>query len=424
MAVMLKHKSVYCYLIFSVQCLMLQSAYANDNSSDNVRYSHLDSDALWLLKSPMQTHFKEGLKFKLRSYLNIGMLHNEFEGGTAFEVKNARLPILFNWAEHGYAKITIGLEPLTNRFGPSFTDTSIAPPNITRQQDTNLFDAWIQHDFSSAVRLRVGQDFVPYGLDSYTPSSLLSWSNYSDWASQVSARTKVHRDIGVQLYGQTGNFNYGIAVLQGNGISRRDTGSGPSEWRLASDNNDKKDLAARIIWSSPVEGLTLGASIYRGKQGDDDPASYLGAGGITDEQHTGAHAEYVMEQWYMSIEYNHSRIDKMIVPRTDGVLIRSGQGQLNDTTLSFRYSASRLLEPKLRYERFDSRSETGNQGDAERIMGFAAPHTSYVMGMNFNIDAHKGNKSLIMIEYIHIEELNAVSDVDNDRIEVYWKLVI
>ena len=126
----------------------------------------------------------------------------------------------------------------------------------------------------------------------------------------------------------------------------------------------------------------------------------------------------------MSLEYNHSNIDNMIVPRSDGILIRSGRGKLNDATLSFRYKLSGLLEPKFRYERFDSSSDIGSLGDADRIKGFAAPHNSFIMGLNFNLSANKGNRSMIMIEYIRIDELNSASDVDNDRIEIYWKLSI
>ena len=322
---MFKYKCAYRHLFICAFCLIITPAYASNDHSIQARFSHLDSHALWLLKSPMQTHFKETQKYKLRTFLNIGMLHNESEGDTEFEIKNARL--------------------------------------------------------------RVGQDFVPYELDSYTPSSLLRWSNYSNWASQVSARTRLHRDTGIQIYGQLSDFNYGVALLQGSGISRRDTGSGPAEFRLSSDNNYKKDLAARLIWHTPFQDLTTGMSIYRGKQGDDDPASYLSAGGITDEQHTGFHAEYTTYKWYMSFEFNHSSIYNMIVPRSDGVLIRSGRAKLNDTTLSLRYSLNRLLEPKFRFKRFNSSSDIDDLGDADRIMGFAALHNSYVFGVNFNIKA-------------------------------------
>lgn len=422
---MFKRRNVNHIIFFCTFCLISGTGYASDSQAIHARYSYLDSDALWLLKSPKQTLFKEEQQYKIKAFINVGILHDELETGAEFEVKNARLPIFFNWGERSYARITIGLEPLSNRFGPAFADNSITTgPNIIRQQDTNLFDVWVQHDFSAAMRLRVGQDFVPYGLDSYTPGSMLRWCNFSDWASQVSARTKVHRDIGMQLYGQLDKFNYGVAILQGGGISRRDTGSGPGQYRLASDNNDKKDIAARLTWSSPIEGLTVGASIYRGKQGDDDLGSYLSVGGITDEQHTGIHTQYAMDQWYMSIEYNHSSIDNMIVPRTDGMLIRSGRGELDDVTLSLRYRLSKLLEPKFRYEKFDSSSDVGNQGDADRIKGFAAPHDSYVIGMNFNIKAHKGKRSVLMAEYIHIDEHNNASKTDNDRIELYWKLLI
>ena len=418
------YKKIINNLCAGILFLLSGSAYAINNHTSQTRYSHLSSDALWLLKSSKQTTFKDSQKYKLNAYLNIGMLHDEFENGTEFEIKNARLPIFYKWSEKGYAKINIGLEPLSNRFGPSFTDNSLPTPNSTQQSDTNLFDAWIQHDFSNTVRIRIGQDFVPYGLDSYTPSSLLPWSNPSDWASQTSARTKLFRDIGIQLYGQFDQFNYGIAILQGNGISRSNTGSGPSQFRLASDNNDKKDIAARLTWKTPIAGLTLGTSIYRGKQGDDDPSSYLSTGGITDEEHTGVHSVYVSDKWFLNLEYNHSNIDNMIVPRTDGTLIRSGRGKLKDTTLSFRYKLSGLLEPKLRYERFDTSSDTGNQGDADRIKGFAAPHNTYIAGMNFNINANKGTRSLVIFEYIHIDEFNNTSKVDNDRIEIYWKLFI
>ena len=418
------YKEVINCLFTAILYLTSSSVFATSNPPSQSRFSHLDSDALWLLKSPMQTHFKDNQKYKLKAFLNVGMLHDEFDTGTEFEIKNARLPILIKWSDKGYAKVNIGLEPLTSRFGPSFTDASLPAPNIVRQNETNLFDAWIQHDFSNAARIRVGQDFVPYGLDTYTPLSLLAWTNPSHWASQISARTKVNRDIGLQLYGQLVQFNYGIAVLQGNGISRRETGTGPAEFRMASDNNDKKDLAARLTWNNAIENLTIGASIYRGKQGDDDPTSYLSVGGITDEQHTGVHAEYLLKEWYMSLEYNYSSIDSMIVPRTDGILIRSGRGKIKDLTLSLRYRLSELLEPKFRYEQFATSSDNGNQGDADRIKGFAAPHNSYIMGMNFNINALKGNRSQIMIEYIHIDEHNHVSSIDNDRIELYWKLSI
>ena len=404
--------------------LLAVTMWCVDLHASTTRYSQLESDALWLLKSPMQSQFKEGQRYKVKAFFNLGILHDEAESGSEFEIKNARLPILFKWSDQGLAKLNIGLEPLTNRFGPSYTDNALTEKNITRHSDTNLFDAWIQHDFSPVVRLRVGQDFIPYGLDSYTPVSLLSWINPSDWVRQATARSKLNRDIGIQLYGQWRAFNYGVAWLQGAGISRRQTGSGPAQFRLASDNNDHKDLAARVTWASPLPGMTLGASLYRGKQGDDDPASYLSEGGITDEEHSGFHAEYHTPHWSASLEYNYSTIDKMIVPRPDGVLIRSGSGRLKDTTVSMRYRWSEWLEPKIRVERFDSRSKMAVMGDPNRIAGFAPPHNTYIFGVNFNLKANSGSKSTVMLEYIRIDETHVASEVDNDRVELYWKLSI
>lgn len=420
---MIKRKINACSFS-SALILLVFSGYVEGTNSQAMRFSHLDSDALWLLKSDSQIKFKENQSFKLKTFLNTGVFHLNEDGQSEFEVKNARIPLLFKWQENGFAKLNIGLESLTNRFGPAFTDTSISPPNIIRQQNTNLIDAWMQYDFSSTARIRVGQDFVPYGLDSFTPSSLLRWSNFSHWAAQVSGRTRLHRDIGIQLYGQLNKLNYGVAIIQGAGISPRDTGTGAGQFRLANDNNDKKDIAARLTWSTPIQGLTVATSIYRGTQGDEDTTSYLSTGGLTDEHHTGVHAEYSLEKWYISIEHNRSNIDKMILPRSDGTLIRSGKGKLEDTTLSMHYKASAMLEPKFRYERFDSSSESGSMGDEDRIMGFSAPHNSYTVGINFNIPAFKGKKSFVLMEYIHIDEMNKASEVNNDRIEIYWKLTL
>jgi len=404
-------------------------------------YLFRESDTFWMLKGPHARKFAPGERFKTKLFLKPVMTFPESNANnSSIELKNARLTFWGSPYENLLVLIRLNFDQFNDRFGAVTGDPSPLPappppptPGLERATDNNVADAWIEYTFDQALRVRVGQDVVPYGLNIRTPVSQLTFNNRPVWVAQNFVRNRLIRDLQIQTFGQFGSTDssllWSFAILQGTGIggsSPNTGGSGGLQFRFANDNNDKKDYAARVVWATPVEGLSVGASIYRGKQGNSgDPAdNYLAAGGITDEKHNGVDLRYQNGPLWLTLEYNKSDIDKMIVPRSDGRLQRSGTGDIDDIVLSARYDVTQWFTPKFRYERFDSTSTKGALGDPDRIKGFLPSMDIYTIGANFNLPTDARHiRSVIGIEYMMLDELNAASKTDNDEWSVYWAML-
>ncbi|MDZ7663353.1 porin [Thiohalophilus sp.] len=418
-------RKVTCLLV----CCMAIGDVAADQSEGT--YLHRESDAFWLLAGPHARKFGPGQKFKNRLFLKPVYTDSEIEANnSSLELKNARFALWGALSDNTLAMLRLNFDGFNDRFGPPTGDAT-TNNGLKRVTENTVADAWIEYSFNRHLRVRAGQDVVPYGLNMRTPVALMSFNDRPVWTRQVFARTRLIRDMQLQAFGQneSGNLLYAVGILQGTGIggSLSESGSGPLEFRLANDNNDKKDIAARLVWATPVQGLSLGASYYKGFQGyNGDPASnYLATGGITDEKHWGVDLRYQHGPLWVTAEYNHSEIDQMIVPQSSGTLIRSGKGEIDDWYVAMRYDGfSKRFSPKIRYEQFDTSSESGAMGDPDRIRGFLPPGTETTVGINFRLPTRaRPIKNEIGVEYTLYDEKNAASDADNDLVALYWKVL-
>jgi phosphate-selective porin OprO/OprP len=125
-----------------------------------------------------------------------------------------------------------------------------------------LLDAVLGYTISPELRFSGGQIKLPFSLENVTSDAKMETINRSQIVEALAARKKDvigdqnGRDIGVQASGslfKSGDraiVDYAIGVFDGAGIN-------------ATDNNDQKDLAGRIV-VHPIPGLDVGGSFYHG----------------------------------------------------------------------------------------------------------------------------------------------------------------
>lgn len=117
-----------------------------------------------------------------------------------------------------------------------------------------VLDALVEFKLIPEVGLRVGQFKVPFSLENLTSSADLETINRSTPEEKLAPGRDNRmngRDIGAALFGKASIVEYTLAVFNGSGIDVRD-------------NNDEKDIAGRVL-VRPVDFLTVGAAVYRGR---------------------------------------------------------------------------------------------------------------------------------------------------------------
>jgi len=124
---------------------------------------------------------------------------------------------------------------------------------------TVLQDGYVEARFSPAVRLRAGKFKPPVGLERLQSATDLVFVERAQPTNLVP-----NRDVGVQLAGDLANARVQYAVGVFNGVP--DGGSGDL------DNNDDKDVAARLFFQpfvtgkGPARGLGFGVAVSSGDQ--------------------------------------------------------------------------------------------------------------------------------------------------------------
>jgi phosphate-selective porin len=117
-----------------------------------------------------------------------------------------------------------------------------------------LLDAMIDVQFKPYLGLRVGQYYVPFGLESTTSDADLDLINRSQVVNSLAPGRDIGsqgRDIGAMLMGKYSFVEYYAGIFNGSGINRLDT-------------NKNKDFAARVI-VRPIRNLAVGGSFYDGR---------------------------------------------------------------------------------------------------------------------------------------------------------------
>lgn len=125
-----------------------------------------------------------------------------------------------------------------------------------------ILDATIGYKAGDYLKITAGQFKVPFSMENLTSSNKLESIDRSQVVEALVARGKDvignhnGRDIGLQFSGSVLKLNdlylidYAVGVFDGAGIN-------------ATDNNEEKDLAARLLFH-PVPGLDIGGSYYDG----------------------------------------------------------------------------------------------------------------------------------------------------------------
>lgn len=151
-----------------------------------------------------------------------------------------------------------------------------------------LWDGYVTYKINPLAMITAGQfkyNFTIEGLEG-TPDRIpvLRAESINDIASPLGTTGGSLRDVGVQLSGgkkEALGLKYAVALINGAGLNARD-------------NNDDKDVVGRVT-VSPVEGLTLGISGYKGKGQTEDAAFDV------DESSYGMDAEYMIKGLGLSI---------------------------------------------------------------------------------------------------------------------------
>jgi phosphate-selective porin len=155
-----------------------------------------------------------------------------------------------------------------------------------------LLDALVEFEPSKAVGLRFGQFLVPFSLESVTPTSDIDMVNWSTVVVALAAgrdNGSSGRDVGAALYGSYSIVDYALGLFNGTGLNKTDT-------------NSHKDLSGRIVFH-PLNFLSVGASLYRGKQ-DSSPGAPL-----VRRNKEGLEAAFVLKAFSLRSEYIHAQDD-------------------------------------------------------------------------------------------------------------------
>jgi len=200
-----------------------------------------------------------------------------------------------------------------------------------------LLDAAIGVKIPANIKITFGQFKVPFGLESLTSDAGLDTINRSQVTETlVPGRDNgaQGRDVGVQFGGaqplRSAQVEYALAVFNGAGIN-------------IGDDNDHKDLAARVAVKPGIDGLSFGLSHYAGASGSSEAA----------RNRTGGEVQYLIGPWKLQGEYIAGR---------DGAVRKHGWYALAARTLA------PTLQAVARYERLDP-NDTVNTDATRSLTG-------------------------------------------------------
>ena len=163
----------------------------------------------------------------------------------------------------------------TARIGISgdLTDNVSAMVQFDAALDPIILDAFIKYDLSRYARFTVGQFKIPFGFETSITRFELEAIERSLVVSHLmnnGMSAPYLRDLGLMVTGKYMVFTYDVALVNGTGYDYSDTLSTGSANRLlglSMDNNDAKDIVARIGLGVPMLA-GLGFSVYQGKWAD------------------------------------------------------------------------------------------------------------------------------------------------------------
>lgn len=206
---------------------------------------------------------------KLSGYLQTRYTNSSQTGANdSLEAKRVRLALAGDATEKADFKLQVDFAE--SRKG--LTDSTLSNDTLTNKSayfgKPTLLDAVIGYKVADEARLHVGQFKVPFGWENLTSSTNLDTIN----RSLVTETLVPGRD--------TGNQGRDVGV-QWSGVKTLDEGSRSLEYYLGafngsginvSDDNGRKDPAARLVWNFGPANTHLGVSYFNGAVGADKTA--------------------------------------------------------------------------------------------------------------------------------------------------------
>ncbi|EQB64277.1 MAG: Porin type major outer membrane protein [candidate division Zixibacteria bacterium RBG-1] len=222
-------------------------------------------------------------------------------------------------------------------------------------------DAYISLEYIPFFNIKMGQFKYPQNLDGRTSNAKLIMIERS-----ILGRTfGTKRDLGIEFSYNHKYFEYALGLVNGSGQNNPE-------------NNDKKDWVARVL-AKPVPYISLGGSIYRGRQ----------PSGIT--QRTAAEVKFNYKNFILQSEYQVGK---------DSSLERWG------VYLQASYQVGNIVQPCLRGEIWEPGKN--NLKDKKSIIAG---------GINFFL---KGESTKISFNYFLVTE--ETNETDNNEFIMQWQL--
>ncbi len=218
-------------------------------------------------------------------------------------ILNGQVQIQLDDGELGSGQAT-SISPVRNGIGSFEAATQITPrrlrlkPRVDFSPDLSLMtefdlepdefeftalkltglDLYLRYEFVDGHHLRGGQFKVPFGSEFFGSSVNLTTVERSDVSRQF-----FQRDIGLGAFGNEGRFEYGFAVVQGQGQNERAV-------------DGVNDVAARLVYEA-APGFRIGASGQLGTYRPEDEGPDLPV------RRTGVELHFNTDDWALDAEY-------------------------------------------------------------------------------------------------------------------------
>jgi phosphate-selective porin OprO and OprP len=233
-----------------------------------------------------------------------------------------------------------------------------------------LIDAYAELKLNDQFNFTIGQAKIPFSLENLTSSNKLELIDRSQAVEALVARGKDvggnqnGRDIGIQLGGTILKvkdrpvLDYRLGVYNGSGIN-------------TTDNNEKKDYAARLILH-PVTGLDISGALYNGSRFVPEVKEVKTNGVVTtpyavaknvDRNRYGFDLNYDLNNLALRGEYIHGKDDQT---DREGYYLQAGY-----------YFLQRKLQLIAKYDFYDAEKAKANDAS-----------TWYVLGANYNFNTN------------------------------------
>ena len=277
-------------------------------------------------------------KISLGGYLQAQFLADQTAGACdEYKIRRARLDFRGEPAKNiGWRLQMDAVQPLKVVISSVSQNGTIKTKAVNAVSRPVLLDANIDYNLYSFANIRIGQFYVPFGMENTTSDSFMDIINRSQVTEKLVPGRDIGaqgRDIGLQVSGDT-NFGkenkilgYMIGVFNGAGMN-------------LDDDNEYKDFAGRIL-VFPIKGLSVGLSGYNGKYGTTN----------VDKLRAGAEATYTLEGMSLKAEY---------VSGKDGAMEKYGW------YAQAGYKFIPTVETILKYDSYDP--DTNTSGDKNDIL--------------------------------------------------------